>query len=73
MNEPGGNPAFVMHPPSIDATGMDDCENLKKEPWGAGRIQPVALERRVNFQPDLIVVDDHSVTCEDTLKNSVEM
>ena len=73
LNEAGGNPAFVMPPPLIDAAGTDDSENLKEEPWGAGRIQPVDPERRVGSQPDPILVDDHSVTCKDVLKNSVEM
>ena len=65
-DEAGGNPAFVMPSPSIDAPGTDDGENLKKEPWGPGRIQPVAPQRRVSSQPAHIVVNDHSVTCEDT-------
>ena len=45
----------------------------KEETWGAGRIEPVAPERRVSSQPDPILVDDHSVTCKDILKKSVEI
>ena len=72
-DEAGGNPAFVIPFPTIDAPGTDDGEIHKKEPWGPGRIEPVAPERRVSSQPDPIVINDHSVTCEDTWKNSDEM
>ena len=73
LADAGGNPALVTGPLSIDAPGTDDGENPKEETWGAGRIEPVAPERRVSSQSDPILVDDHSVTCKDILKKSVEI